>query len=209
MTAVPLEINHESSEDDTFSDIQDDDDNKIINKDENGSNIEDGSDDFDFEKPKRLQLKPSKIQQKAEQKKDIKTELIDTNNNDDDDVDDDDGVTIQSNVLSEYLKPTSILSKYQSISNESEADEIDESSQQEEEEKEWPTINVTREQNTESNNEDIEDNDGDEFEIFEEEKTSDFEPIEFNDLCSYLIQKGDDTIDSEDIIIEDFRNISW
>lgn len=153
------------------------------------------SDSVDDSNPKRLRLKPSKVQQEYNKKTKIPNDVDSAEHLDNVDDENEDCVSLQSNVLSQYLKPTNILSKYQNNPNSNEQHELEENEEEEEEEKEWPTIEDV---------EDIAD-----IEFVEDAKTSDFELISFNDLCIYLIQEAQDKIDCDDIIIEDFRNISW
>ena len=191
--ALENEENNES--DDTFSDCLQNDNSKLKQN-------QDESDEFDFsEKPKRLKLKPSKIQEKAEKKSNNNND--DNNDNDDDN---DDGIAIQSNVLSDYLKPTNILSKYQNVRNDVVDDDEEEEDEEEEEEKEWPTSKEELEFNNVTNDMDIINN----MDIInQEEEKSDFDPISFDELFLYLMQEANDKIDDDEIIIEDFRNISW
>lgn len=120
-----------SSEDSTSDDFSDEENTDTTNTEIHGTieiNV-DKSDEFEFdmnfksiaEKSKRLKLKPSKHQNKIDHIKHDRPCPANTNaniNKQDKDkaegVDDDDGISIQTEVLSEYLKPTNILSKYQS-----------------------------------------------------------------------------------------------
>eukprot|EP01083_Nonionella_stella_P212754 767966_1 len=96
---------------------------------------ENTSDEFALafsEKQKRL--KPSKAQKVVENQTQCITLSVNKpkpNKNDDEN-----GIAIQTEILSDYLKPTNILSKYQ---NGPVPNNVNNNEPEEEEEKEWPT----------------------------------------------------------------------
>ena len=102
-----------NDESDDFSDEENTDTtNKLIDKDETNE------DEFDLDfksiatKAKRLKLKPSKTQMEKEKTTPPKAKpaVIKSQK----DKNEEECISIQTDVLSEYLKPTKILSKYQS-----------------------------------------------------------------------------------------------
>jgi len=196
----------ESSEDteDTFSDIDGNDHGDDSNLDE--------SDEFDFsEKPKRLRLKPSKRQQKAEKK--VTPVIVDNADFNEDDLEDgEDGVTIQCDILADYVKPTSVLSKYQNGPPQPPDPEQDPRGEMEEE-KEWPSTKEEVEFNdvttTFTENQKENELEADDDNEFLNEQKSAFEAIRVDDLYEALEIQANDEIDDESIVVEDFRNVGW
>eukprot|EP01084_Bolivina_argentea_P160975 280265_1 len=168
---------------------------------------ENTSDEFALafsEKQKRL--KPSKAQKVVENQTQCITLSVNKpkpNKNDDEN-----GIAIQTEILSDYLKPTNILSKYQ---NGPVPNNVNNNEPEEEEEKEWPTNKEELEFNNVTYTFDQQYYNGydDNIESDNQEEKSDFDPIDFEDLYPCLIEQANDEIDFDDIIIEDFRNISW
>jgi len=115
-----------------------------------------------------------------------------------------DGVAIQSDILSEYLKPTTILSKYQ---NGPPMPADPERTQ--EEEKEWP-INKEEAQFNDATSAFHEQREcvQKEDEFLNEEKSS-FEAIRCDDLYKALLTEADREIKNDQIVVADFGNLSW
>eukprot|EP00484_Ammonia_sp_Unknown_P001733 CAMPEP_0197020942 /NCGR_PEP_ID=MMETSP1384-20130603/1811_1 /TAXON_ID=29189 /ORGANISM="Ammonia sp." /LENGTH=497 /DNA_ID=CAMNT_0042448675 /DNA_START=24 /DNA_END=1514 /DNA_ORIENTATION=+ len=164
------------------------------------------SDEFDFsEQPKRLKLKPSNIQKRTEQQLSSHIKQNDTGPELEDEREDEDKLAMQTEVLSDFLKPTSILSKYQHGPQQPAPEEP-----AEEEEKEWPTDKEELAFNTVT--EAVQQNANfskHEEEEEEEEEKSTFEPIEFEDLYLYLRGQANTKIKDSEIVVEDLRNVGW
>lgn len=132
------------------------------------------------------------------------------NNLEDQDLEDhEDGVAIQSDVLAEYLKPTTILSKYQN------GPPLPPDPEKNEEEKEWPStkeeaqFNEVTETFVGSQGPPQNENDLNESNEFLNEEKSDFEAIRFDDLYEALETEAHHEIKNEKIVITDFRDLNW
>ena len=133
--------------------------------------------------------------------------------------DHEDGVAIQSDVLAEYLKPTTILSKYQNgppMPPDPEQNGHD--LQQKEEEKEWPStkeeaqFNNVTETFHEHHKSQIDSKEVNSNEFLNDEKSgskSDFEAIRFEALYKALETEAHQEINNENIVVTDFRNLNW
>eukprot|EP01083_Nonionella_stella_P074350 201637_1 len=191
---MAAQIDNDDGSEATFSDISEQNRSNRDNQNE--------SDEFDgafSEKEKRFELKPSQVQQNADDK--VNPIAIDIDISDRASDSNDNGIAIQTEVLSDYLRPTNILAKYQlnhRLDGSNDPNESDDEEDFEEEEKEWNTNPQQIEFASVPNND-----------AEPEEEKSDFDPIGYDELLPLLMEQATRDIDEDEIIIEDFRNIGW
>jgi len=200
----------DNDSEDTFSDFEVDENIADVKKERSPSS---NSDEFDLSaQPKRLRLKPSKRQRDAESAEKptepAPNDLSLRTEHEAADEDEDGGIAIQSEILSQYLKPTTILSKYQN------AAPTDAEPQKQKEEanadsdvvadEEWPSMDIEQPSDAAAEAE---------FEVKidldESMAKSEFEEMSFASAYQYLSAEAEREVATKSIVTEDFREVGW